>query len=139
MAKLVIAFGYLVVLIIGVAFLSGAASIETITARISPQNAPAQISTTTTSLFENALGPGDIASYLGVEGWISRGQILDGEVKTSELVLENSEGATLLRYEQKMIESGHVEMISYPQRGEEGEVNIFVNGQPVQDALGSEW
>ena len=74
-----------------------------------------------------------------MEGRISRGQIRDGVVVTSELVLEDLEGATLLRYEQKTIDTGHVEMISYPQRGEEGEVNIFVNGQRVQDALGSEW
>jgi hypothetical protein len=30
-------------------------------------------------------------------------------------------------------------MISFPQRGESGEVKITVDGRDVQDVLGSEW
>jgi hypothetical protein len=145
MWKAVIAGGYLIILVVGVAFLGGGVTFERALNKLIPESSSAPVASTTTSLpdsvkrSEGFIGPGDVTSFLGEEGKITKGWIRDGIVTTPELVLEDGRGETLLIYEQKTIDIGHVEMISYPQRGESGEVMITVDGRDVQDVLGSEW
>ncbi len=145
MAKVIIAIGYLIVLIMGVAFLGGGLTIDSAFNKLIPQSSSAPVAITTTTLSDSekltqgVIGPGDFTSFLGEEGLITNGEIRDGEVTTPELVLENNLGEILLIYEQKRIDIGHVEMVSYPQRGESGEVKITVDGRDVQEVLGSEW
>jgi hypothetical protein len=145
MAKVFIAIGYLIVLIVGVAFFGGGLTIETALNKLIPEFSSAPVTTTTTTLSDSekqsqgVIGPGDFVSFHGEEGEITNGWIRDGTVTTPELVLQDGSGETVLIYEQKTLDIGHVEMISYPQRGESGEVKITVDGRDVQDVLGSEW
>ncbi len=145
MWKTVIASGYLIILIVGVAFLGSGLTFEEALNKLIPESSKAPVTLTTTTLpdsvkrSEGFLGPGDFTSFHGEEGKIAKGWIRDGTVTTPEFVLQDSSGETLLIYEQKTIDIGHVEMISFPQRGESGEVKITVDGRDVQDVLGSEW
>ena len=65
-----------------------------------------------------------------IRGIIENGKIEDGKVTSSLLYVLNEQGQTILRYRQMdHFELGHLELISYPQRGEKGEVYIKIDGR----------
>jgi len=71
---------------------------------------------------------GDKVSYLGEEG-ILTGDIEAGKVTSGNILLTDKTGEISLRYvERDYPDLGHVEMLSYPQRGEKGEVYLEING-----------
>ncbi len=74
-------------------------------------------------------GPGDNVTVLGEKGKIAVGQIKEGKVISSTLVIEDKESQPLLIYEQvDDPDHGHLELISYLQQGY---VVIRQNGKKI--------
>lgn len=82
---------------------------------------------------------GDLIEFEGVKGILREGPIADGLVKSKKLRIVDASGETILYYEHLNSDEGHIEMISYPQRGEDGMVLIRINGEEVNELLGSDW
>ncbi len=64
-----------------------------------------------------------------IKGTIGYGVMEDGKILSETFIVDDTDGNNIMGYTQIGHPTlGHLEMISYPQRGEKGEVYIEING-----------